>query len=93
MLVALVALRLAADVTVVAQAPAGSPAPAPTPRARGAGIGIGTLAWLDQGLERAELPAKTSWQHLREGDASAHRRQLPHARPTRRRASSSPGWP
>jgi hypothetical protein len=44
------------------------PTPAPTPRPRGAGIGIGTLSWLDRELERAELPAKTSWQHLHEGD-------------------------
>ena len=66
---ALVALRLAAPDPVVAQAQASAPAPTPTPRARGAGIGIGTLAWLDQGIERAELPAKASWQRLREGDA------------------------
>jgi len=68
---ALVALRLAAPDPVVAQAKAGTPTPmpTPTPRARGAGIGIGTLAWLDQGIERAELPAKASWQRLREGDA------------------------
>ncbi len=68
MLVAFVALWLCADLPVVAQAPPDSPAPAPTPRPRGAGIGIGKLAWLDQGLERAELPAKASWQRLREGD-------------------------
>jgi hypothetical protein len=66
---ALVVLRLAAPDPVVAQAKASAPAPKPTPRARGAGIGIGTLAWLDQGIERAELPAKASWQRLREGDA------------------------
>jgi hypothetical protein len=66
---ALVALRLAAPDPVVAQAKASAPTPTPTPRARGAGIGIGTLTWLDQGIERAELPAKASWQRLREGDA------------------------
>jgi hypothetical protein len=52
-----------------AEAPADAPAPKPTPRPRGAGIEIGTLAWLDRELQRAELPAKSSWQRLREGDA------------------------
>ena len=65
-------LVLSASATAFAQ-PARNPAaptptPSPTPRPRGAGIGIGTLSWLDRELERAELPAKTSWQHLREGD-------------------------
>lgn len=45
-----------------------APSPSPSPRPKGAGIGIGTLAWLDRELDRAELPAKTSWQRLREGD-------------------------
>jgi hypothetical protein len=45
-----------------------TPAPSPSPRPKGAGIGIGTLAWLDRELDRAELPEKTSWQRLREGD-------------------------
>jgi hypothetical protein len=66
---ALVALRLGAPGAAAAQAPPRSPAPEPTPRARGAGIGIGKLAFLDQAIERAELPAKASWQRLREGDA------------------------
>ncbi len=51
-----------------AQPQPGGPAPTPAPRPRGAGIGIGSLAWLDREIERAELPAKTSWQRLREGD-------------------------
>lgn len=63
---ALAALLLAAAVT---GARAQAPAPSPTPRPRGSGIGIGTLAWLDRGIERAELPGKTSWQRLREGAA------------------------
>jgi hypothetical protein len=45
-----------------------APSPTPAPRPKGAGIGIGKLAWLDRELDRAELPAKTSWQRLREGD-------------------------
>jgi hypothetical protein len=58
----------------LAQAPPATPArtaptPAPTPRPKGAGIGIGTLAWLDREIDRAELPKKTSWQRLREGDS------------------------
>ena len=68
-LAALVALRLGAPDAAAAQAPPNSPSPEPTPRARGAGIGIGKLAFLDQAIERAELPAKASWQRLREGDA------------------------
>jgi len=68
-LAALVALRLGAPDAAAAQSPPNSPSPEPTPRARGAGIGIGKLAFLDQAIERAELPAKASWQRLREGDA------------------------
>jgi hypothetical protein len=50
--------------------PAADPAAAPAvKRPRGAGIGIGSLAWLDGGIERAELPAKSSWQSLRERDS------------------------
>jgi hypothetical protein len=65
-------LALAAQLALLAtgaaaQAPAPTPTPRPTPRPKGSGIGIGTLAWLDRELERAELPAKSSWQHLREG--------------------------
>jgi hypothetical protein len=56
---------LAATAPAPAQAPA--PTPKPTPRPKGSGIGIGTLAWLDREIERAELPQKASWQHLREG--------------------------
>ncbi len=67
-LVALAALWLAEPRALTAQA-TGSPAPGPTPRPRGAGIAIGKLAWLDREIERAELPAKASWQRLREGDA------------------------
>jgi hypothetical protein len=66
---ALVALWLAAPRVATAQAPPSAAAPRPTPRPRGAGIGIGSLAWLDREIERAELPAKASWQRLREGDA------------------------
>jgi hypothetical protein len=69
-LVALAAVWLAPEPgALAAQAPASAPTPRPTPRPRGAGIGIGTLVWLEQEIERAELPAKASWQHLREGDA------------------------
>jgi len=67
--VTLVALLLGAPVAPLAQVPAKSPPAEPTPRARGAGIGIGKLAFLDQSIERAELPAKASWQMLHEGDA------------------------
>jgi hypothetical protein len=62
---ALVSLALAAAGALAAQAPA----PRPTPRPRGSGIEIGRLTWLDREIERAELPAKASWQRLREGDA------------------------
>ena len=51
-----------------AAAPAAKPAASPAPRGKGAGIGIGTLSWLDREIERAELPAKSSWQRLKEGD-------------------------
>jgi hypothetical protein len=51
-----------------APSPAPAPTPTPTPRSKGAGIGIGSLTWLDREIERAELPAKSSWQRLREGD-------------------------
>jgi hypothetical protein len=48
--------------------PAQEPAPSP-PRPPGAGIAIGELAWADRAIERAELPAKTSWRRLSPGDA------------------------
>jgi hypothetical protein len=59
----------AAAARAAPQAAPAAPAPRPTPRPRGSGIGIGSLAWLDREIERAELPAKASWQRLREGDA------------------------
>jgi hypothetical protein len=47
-----------------------TPAPAPTPpRPPGAGIAIGDLAWVDGDVERAELPHKSSWRRLGQGDA------------------------
>jgi hypothetical protein len=58
---------MAAQATAPA-ASAATPATSPKPRGKGAGIGIGSLAWLDRELERAELPAKSSWQRLKEGD-------------------------
>lgn len=63
------ALALAAVGVPAPQEPAAVPTPTPSPRPRGAGIEIGTLAWLDRELQRAELPAKSSWQRLREGAA------------------------
>lgn len=68
-LVAALVLELAVPEAAPAQSQVSAPAPRPTPRAKGAGIGIGTLVWLDEGIERAELPAKASWQSLREGAA------------------------
>jgi hypothetical protein len=67
--VAALALGLGAPEAARAQSQPSAATPGPTPRPRGAGIGIGTLGWVDQGIERAELPAKASWQRLREGDA------------------------
>jgi hypothetical protein len=65
----LAALWLSGPRALATQAPPDAPAPRPTPRPRGSGIAIGSLAWLDREIERAELPAKASWQPLREGDA------------------------
>jgi len=64
---ALVVLLLAPPVAFAQPAPP-VPTPSPTPRPKGAGIGIGSLSWLDREIERAELPAKSTWQRLREGD-------------------------
>jgi len=67
-LLAVAGVAAAAPAAQSPPAPAGASAATPAPRPRGAGIGIGSLAWLDREIERAELPAKTSWQRLREGD-------------------------
>ena len=41
----------------------------PTPaRPPGAGIAIGDLVWVDREVERAELPAKSTWRRLTAGD-------------------------
>jgi hypothetical protein len=48
-----------------AQAPASAPA---LPRPPGAGIAIGNLGWAGEGVERAELPLKSSWRRLVTGD-------------------------
>jgi hypothetical protein len=46
-----------------------APAPTPTPpRPPAAGIAIGALTWTDRVVERAELPAKSSWRRVGEGD-------------------------
>jgi hypothetical protein len=49
----------------LAQAPRPTPTP---PRPAGAGIAIGELAWVDRGIERAELPEKSAWRALGAGD-------------------------
>jgi len=59
------ALGSLASSPATAQAP--PPAPA-APRPRGAGIAIGELAWASGAVERAELPAKSSWRRLVAGD-------------------------
>ncbi len=56
----------AAGASPASQAPAPPPA---APRPAGAGIAIGKLAWADREIERAELPAKSSWRRLAAGDA------------------------
>jgi hypothetical protein len=56
-----------AVLALAAASPAHAQAPAP-PRPRGAGIAIGDLAWVDREVERAELPAKSSWRRLGQGD-------------------------
>lgn len=62
------ALLLALLAGVARPAQEATPAPA-TPRPPGAGIAIGELGWADRAVERAELPAKTSWRRLSPGDA------------------------
>jgi hypothetical protein len=64
----LAASGAAAGQTTAPAARPPAPAATPAPRGKGAGIGIGTLSWLDREIQRAELPAKSSWQHLKEGD-------------------------
>jgi hypothetical protein len=65
-------LRLAVPLLVlVAGAPVASPEPQAAraaPRPRGAGIAIGELAWADGSVERAELPAKSTWRRLELGE-------------------------
>jgi hypothetical protein len=61
----------ASSFLALASAPtrAQAPAPAPAvPRPPGAGIAIGNLGWAGEGVERAELPLKSSWRRLVTGD-------------------------
>ncbi len=61
----LCAVGLLAARGALAQAPRPTATP---PRPAGAGIAIGDLAWVDRGIERAELPEKSSWRPLGPGD-------------------------
>jgi hypothetical protein len=40
----------------------------PPERPAAKGVAIGSLAWVDQTVERAELPAKSAWRRMGEGD-------------------------
>jgi hypothetical protein len=60
----------AALVLLLGGAPARAQAPStpPPPRPAGSGVAIGTLAGADREIERAELPAKSSWRRLAAGE-------------------------
>ena len=57
-------VALAVAALLPASRSAGQAQAPPAPRQPGAGIAIGDLAWVDRDVERAELPAKSTWHRL-----------------------------
>lgn len=57
----------AAVLLLSAARPLAAQGPAPA-RPAAAGVAIGSLAWVDRTVERAELPAKSAWRRVGEGD-------------------------
>ena len=53
---------------LAAARPSPAQAPAPPARPAAAGVAIGSLDWADRTVERAELPAKSAWRRVGEGD-------------------------